>query len=193
MKERGLRLVIIFLLCWAVAGLALAQEIDWDKAALGIKRLSPQAFPAAPAPVRAALERMGCTIPQDVTARSPHNVITGSFAKPGQTDWAALCSRNSESSIIVFWGGSPTSTSILGKPAKDRDWLQGEGHGTAAYSHYIAPASVKEIKEYMARSVDIDDKPAPPITHDGIEEGSEKGAAIYYYHGKWVDLPGGTD
>jgi hypothetical protein len=194
MKERGLRLVIIFLLCWAVAGLALAQEIDWDKAALGIKRLSPDAFPAAPEPVRTALIRMGCTIPQYANAKQPHNLTTGSFAKPGQTDWAALCSRNGESSIIVFWGGSPTSTTILGQPTKDKEWLQGEADGTALYSHSIGSASIKTIKKYVARygAVDIDGKNAPPITHDGIEDGSEKGSTIYYYHGgKWVELMGG--
>jgi hypothetical protein len=104
-------------------------------------------------------------------------VITGSFAKPGQTDWAALCSRNGESSIIVFWGGSPTSTTIS-KPTKDGHYLQSEGDGTAAYSHYIAPASVKQIKEYMAESEEVAkemaeaekvrraNEPAPPASHD---------------------------
>jgi hypothetical protein len=30
--------------------------------------------------------------PQDALTKKPHNVIKGAFAKPGQVDWAVLCS-----------------------------------------------------------------------------------------------------
>ena len=49
------------------------------------------------------LQRRGCTIPQEHFTKEPHNVIRGEFAKPGQTDWAVLCSINRVSSILVYW------------------------------------------------------------------------------------------
>jgi hypothetical protein len=104
-------------------------------------------------------------------------LISGSFAKPGQIDWAAICSRNGESSVVVFWGGSPTSTTIL-NPTKDRDWLQGEVGDIPGNQHFIAPVSVKGIKGYMAESEKVAkemaeaervrraNEPAPPASHD---------------------------
>ena len=32
------------------------------------------------------------------------NVMSGDFQNEGQTDWAVLCSRKRNSSILVFWG-----------------------------------------------------------------------------------------
>jgi hypothetical protein len=36
------------------------------------------------------------------------NVIAGHFARNDQVDWAALCYKNGQSSILVFWG-KPTA------------------------------------------------------------------------------------
>ena len=34
----------------------------------------------------------------------------GEFVKPGQTDWAVLCSTKGSTSLLVFWNGSETNS-----------------------------------------------------------------------------------
>src|SRR6266480_1397778 len=70
----------------------------FDEAEQRIVRLSPSAFPELPGNVVKGLQRRGCTIPQNT--RKPQNVVAGQFARPGQTDWAVLCSVNRVSSIL---------------------------------------------------------------------------------------------
>src|ERR1700729_1325231 len=78
----------------------------WDVADRDVVRLSPAHFRELPTNLVAELQRRGCTIPQVPMVDGPHNVIKGEFRKPGQTDWAVLCSVNRISSILVFWNGS---------------------------------------------------------------------------------------
>src|SRR5262249_47975777 len=68
-----------------------------------IVQLSPAAIPGLPANLVKELERRGCTIPQEAPTKKSSNVIKGAFAKPGQTDWAALCSVNGGSTTLGFW------------------------------------------------------------------------------------------
>jgi hypothetical protein len=65
---------------------------QFDEAERRIVRVPPTSFPELPRNVVRELERRGCTIPQDALTKKPHNVIKGAFAKPGQVDWAVLCS-----------------------------------------------------------------------------------------------------
>ncbi len=67
--------------------------------------LSPTAFPELPQNLTRELQRRGCTVLQTPFTKKPHNVIKGEFEKPGQTDWAALCSVKGVSTILVFWNG----------------------------------------------------------------------------------------
>ena len=73
------------------------------------------------------LQRRGCTIPQTAFTKKPHNVIRGEFAKPGQTDWALLCSIKGVSTILVFWNGSEKNPAEIAK-MEDRDLPSGD-HG----------------------------------------------------------------
>ena len=68
--------------------------------------LSPDAFPELPKNLVLELQERGCAIPQSFPAQKPQNVIRGQLARPGQFDWAVLCSRNRVSSILVFWKGA---------------------------------------------------------------------------------------
>jgi len=65
---------------------------QFDQAEGRIVRLPPRAFPELPGNVVRELQRRSCTIPQTAFTKNPHNVIKGEFARPGQTDWAVLCS-----------------------------------------------------------------------------------------------------
>ena len=170
------------------ASLAVSQD-KWAEADAAILRLPPAAFSQIPKNIAQYLEGRGCTVPQTYLSREPHNVISGEFARRGQTDWAVLCSKNGESSILVFWYGSTKSVSEVAK-APDRNYLQTVSEGEkAGFSRAIEPVGRKYIlrqyKEYGGR------KP-PRISHQGINDVYvEKASVVRYYHGgKWLELQG---
>lgn len=71
----------------------------------GNRYLRPDDFKAAPAQVRSNLNQRHCLVPQDVETAGLQNLIQGQFAKEGQRDWAAYCSVNGKSRVVVVWGG----------------------------------------------------------------------------------------
>ena len=143
-----------------------------------IRRIPPTAFPELPKNLATELKRRRCTIPQPSTD-SKENVIRGEFAKPGQTDWAVLCSTQSSTSLLVFWNGKTTHPLVLDEASDDPhrpfDW-------------FILPVDRKSIiNHYRAYG---GPKP-PPIDHQGIESGGEHASVfLYYYRGKWLTLQG---
>src|SRR5213593_4304496 len=156
-----------------------------------VLRLSPAAFPELPANLVQELQRRQCTIPQEAASpKKPNNVIKGEFARPGQTDWAVLCSVKGVSTILVFWNGSENNPDAL-VPAADTNYVQGSGNGQWAYSRGIAPMGMADI----VRSHDPDHLgiPLPPINHQGINDFFEGKAFLvwYYYDGQWLIVAGG--
>jgi hypothetical protein len=154
-----------------------------------IERLTPLAFHQLPKNVVKNLQARRCTIPQAGFKPKPNNVISGDFAKRGQTDWAVLCSRGGESSILVFWGGSVKSPAELAKASDDAYWLGNDRDGFHYYRHIMVADReyiLAHHREYGRGGF------IPPINHDGLDDGFlEKGSAVYYYHrGKWLSLPG---
>lgn len=181
----------LMLLALAVAPAhARAQEIQFHK--LPIRRLSPRAISQLPHEITRYLVKGGYTIPQLWVEgpadpyRKPHNVIRGSFRKRGEVDWAALCSRNDTSAIVIFWGGQATDRTEFGRAADD-DWTQDiDGKRNLGYSRLLMTASPKRILEKNP-------SPEPGATlHDAIEDVfAEKGSSIYYWkNGVWLDLEG---
>ena len=82
------------------------------------RRLPPSAFAQLPPEVLSQLESRRCTVPQVYDISTPHNLIRGSFALKGQTDWAVLCSKEGQSSILIFWG---KPTQCPGELALEKD------------------------------------------------------------------------
>jgi hypothetical protein len=164
---------------------------EWQAAAQRIVRLAPAAFRELPTAVRQELESRGCRIPQlgPAFGSDRSNVISGHFARPGQRDWAVLCSRGDSSQVLLFWGGQADRVEAWA-PEADATWLQGMGPGGIQYSRYLAVADsaaiARHAREYGGPL------PPRPITHDGLEVGfAEKGSAISYWHdGRWYDLQG---
>ncbi|HXI24759.1 MAG TPA: hypothetical protein VNG71_12925, partial [Pyrinomonadaceae bacterium] len=162
---------------------------SWQKADAEVVRISPTAFPELPSRISRKLVRLGCTIPQAQGPLPRHNVIKGNFKRPGQTDWAVLCSRQRTSSIMTFWGGSAESFSEIAKISDDVFLQTIDGRGTIGFFRAISPASktyiLQHYREYHGP------KP-PPLNHQGIEDGFlEKGSTIYYhYRGRWRELQG---
>src|SRR5258708_4860795 len=71
----------------------------------GNRYLRPDDFQTVPPDVRVQLAKVHCLIPQDVETVMQHNVVSGQFAKKGQQDWAAYCSIEGKSHVVVIWGG----------------------------------------------------------------------------------------
>lgn len=153
-----------------------------------IVRLSPAAFPELPAEVVRELHGRGCTIPQSYPLTERSNVIKGAFAKPGQTDWAVLCSTKSVSSVLVFWNGSENFAEI-GPKADDRYYVGFMADGAPIYQRTIRTVGRKFIMDhYRAYG---GPKP-PPIDHEGIDDAFlEKASSVHYlYRNKWLSLQG---
>lgn len=185
-KGRCFLSVFISLHLWFL--LAGAQQFDWQKAEREIKRLPPATFKELPGDIVKQLEARGCTIPQSFVELQPHNVIRGQFARPGQTDWAALCSKEGKSSIVMFWG-KPTACPAELATADDKTFLQGIGEGRIGYSRLISAVGCDVVLEhYQAHG---GPKP-PPLNHEGIDAAfAEKASTVHYcYQGKWLTLTG---
>jgi len=152
-----------------------------------IVQLSPAAIPGLPANLVKELERRGCTIPQEAPTKKSSNVIKGAFAKPGQTDWAALCSVNGVSTILVFWKGSEKNPAVIA-PMEDRIYIQGFKKDQFRYARGIRTVA----KDFIQRHHDAYGGPKPPsIDHQGIDDASEKASVVwYFYERQWLQLTG---
>ena len=177
----------------AVAALCSAQlpgdlQRTFDLAERRIVRLPPREFPELPGTVTLELERRGCRVPQEAFTKTPHNVVRGEFVKPGQTDWAVLCSRGGASTILVFWNGSGTAPAEIAK-AEDRNYLQGITPSQIGFSRGIRAVG----REFIMRHYQAYGGPAPPtVEHQGIDDAFiEKASVTHYFHnGKWLQLTG---
>jgi hypothetical protein len=180
-------------LCWSLlfivaSGPVVAQ--DWAGADAATIRLKPSAFKNIPAAVRAELDRRGCTVPQPYGAKRPANVVCGRFASGKQMDWAALCSRERISVILVFRGGSTTDVAELAREP-DVNFLQGIGDGIIGYSRSLGVADAQYIRRhYIPGSGPL----LPPLDHEGINDiFVGKGSVVRYWSGgRWLQL-GGAD
>jgi hypothetical protein len=181
----------IGLLCWTVAvtPLAAAQPspADWSRADAATVRVSPSAFTNLPSAIRTAMEKRGCTVPQPAGSERRRNVITGHFTGAKAREWAALCSRDRRSTVLVFHGDGSSKVDEVGEAA-DADYLQTRPGGRIGFSRALLVASPRAIKR-----IRTDDGPKlRVIDHDGIVDAFEgKGSMIWYWlEGKWVLLPG---
>ena len=162
----------------------------WEEADRAVVRLAPDAFPELPAGLVTDLMRRGCTIPQ-VPLREAgklQNVIRGEFAKPGQTDWAVLCSVKRVSSILVYWNGSATNVSEIEK-RKDMDQLQGWGGTRIIYDRHLASVGPAYIREHYQA---YGGPQPPPLDHQGIDDQiwGKASVVLYFYQDKWLHLTG---
>jgi len=165
---------------------AYAQDI-WTEADKAILRLAPVSFSKAPPSVVTALENRRCLIPQSAGDTAPHNVIKGSFSRPGQTDWAALCSRAHASTIVIVWG-APSACPDEMEIREDRTFLVKGLDGKIRFERTIQTISAKRIKALYDR---YGGDPPPPLNHDGVSDiFGREGVVRYCYEGKWRELTG---
>lgn len=151
-------------------------------------RLSPKAFLQLPKNIISYLQKEGCTVPQIFGEDTPHNVISGQFAKRGQIDWAVLCSRDFVSSILIFWNGSTKSVADIASKA-DKDFLQVIDSGYLGFSRAINVAD----KDYIVQHYKWYGGTKPPkIWHQGIIDAFVEKASVvrYFYRKRWIELQG---
>ena len=153
-----------------------------------ITRLSPAAFPELPANLVQEIQRRGCTVPQETYSKSRNNVIKGEFARPGQIDWAVLCSVNGISTILVFWNASEINPAAIA-PMEDRNFAQSYGRGQFGYVRGIDAVG----RDFIMRHYEAYGGPKPPpIDHQGVEDMFIEKASVvwYFYQGQWLKLTG---
>ncbi len=147
---------------------------------------APRAVPSLPEAIRSVLEKQGCLIPFGILDHT--NVVKGSFAKQGQTDWAVLCSISGQTHIQVFWGGPASCPNQIASRSDTGDLSQ-SSNGKTEYYRGLGVVG----KEYILSHHAAYGGPTPPsITHDGINDMYlEKASVVHYCHqGKWQQLTG---
>jgi hypothetical protein len=106
----------------------VAHEKAMNETIQNVRRIDPLSFSPLLVPdwIVNKLKEQGCKIPQAASIHEPHNIINGEFGISGQTDWAALCSRETGSSfILVLWGDkSPCPSEILTSRDSDKNWIR---------------------------------------------------------------------
>lgn len=163
-------------------------QTAWDSALTAIRQLNPNAFEFAPEAVRSYFAQQGCTIPQGFHSEEAHNLISGEFAARGQTDWAALCSRNDTSEIVILWGGPAQCPSRIAA-GSDAGLLQTIGGGRIGYSRAIQTVD----KRYIDQHAKAYEGPEPPgADHDGIDDAFlGKASVVRFCHSnRWLRLQG---
>ena len=175
------------LLLFGVVGVSHAQD-RWDVAAGKIVRLSPMVFENVPPDIRKAFADQGCSIPQTHTfwgIERPHNIVSGEYSAPVQTDWAALCSRHAHSTIVVLWGGPVQCPSMVEVERRDRSGLQGMGPYGIVFSRLLSttPVSITALYE-------MDTGLPAKRSHDAIGDAFlDKAATAHYCHeGRWIEF-----
>jgi hypothetical protein len=152
-----------------------------------IGRLAPVSdFPELPTGIGQDVTNRGCQIPQVKGVSARHNVIKGTFRKPGQRDWAVLCLQKNTSTILVYWNESAESPSQL---APLDETITPSKNG---YYRILQAVGEKFIRShYDASANDLDPLPKT-LDHDGIDDGIfEKGSIVhYFYNGSWLSLAG---
>jgi hypothetical protein len=155
---------------------------------LGVQRRSPSSFRNVPNDVMKWLQKQKCLIPQVQEVPTPNNLISGEFAAKGQKDWAALCSRNSSSTIVVLWGGKSRCDGVLAESA-DSLSMQDGGRGKYVYSRMISPIGERQI---LKRQKAFGGTVPTPLAHQGIDDIFVGKASVTYYchRGEWRKLQG---
>lgn len=168
---------------------ALAQPDDvWEKATAKVIRLPPSKIPGLPKAIAKEMKRRKCLIPQTYNLSAIHNAISGSFRKAGVTDWAALCSNDHVSSILVFWNGSTRDVEEVSS-SPDKNWLQGVNENRIGFSRIIRTIGPADISQYQLPE---EGQAARSFAHDGIEEAfrGKASTVLYYEGGNWTAVTG---
>jgi hypothetical protein len=124
-------------------------------------------------PTSLTIREIPITIAQELRSRNckapnKKSVIHGQFFTAGQSDWVALCSSKTNTTLLVFPGGSRERVAVVDTKSK----------GFSKWS--IGVISQEQLKSTWALKQPL----ATAIDHDGISsfvEFGETGACLYCY------------
>lgn len=189
-KHRFLRLGVGLATAWCgllpARAAGQAERVDFEAAAATAPRLSAPAFAELPASVAAALRENQCTVPQYRYEgdSSANNLISGEFARAGQLDHAALCSRDGRTSLLVVWGG-PARCGAVTRTADDVNAMVGAGN-ELLYARQIRRVARSEAQEFAW----LQSGGLPQVEHDGIlhSVGEYQTSFLYCRDGEWIEI-----
>jgi hypothetical protein len=160
-------------------------EVRRKAAEAAILRLPASSVARLPAPIREYMDVRRLRIPQGFT----DNVISGEFARRGQTDWAVLASREHVSSILVFWQGRTDiePDTLLTDP----DFrAAGYYRGHPAYFRTLRTETRAAIMKWYG--FDLPGKnmfPLPAVEHEGIVQSYGYNVVLLYRdRGEWLQI-----
>lgn len=160
--------------------------VDGQTVPYRIHRLPVNSFPDLPDSVAGQLNERQCFIPQTYEARHPENVVHASLERAGSSDWAVLCSAQGTVSLLVFFGSSPGSPTVL-STAPETDRLQRhDSTGVLGFNWAIDPASPETV--HQAQSA-MQRKPAR-LDHDALADSVLDHRTIYHFYVKhaWKEV-----
>lgn len=132
------------------------------------------------------------------------NVLRGAFLDPGDGDWAALCVRSTEGTILVFsrQGGRPAELPNIGGPIPDVNALPrpedpfiygcAPGIDVAPRLDLKSASSVESMRDDDTGPDTLSRSERQVPAHDGINSADCEGTSnIYFWTGRrWIRLPG---
>ena len=151
-------------------------------------RLRPSAFTSLAEPIQQNLARRGCFVPQTFPDSLPHNVVSGRFTSPGQTDVAVLCLRDTTSVIVLYRAGlSDSAVEVAPRPH-----LRAELSDTGAGFTFSRAIGVADSAFIWSRFEAYGGQRPPAIDHHGINDiFPGKASVVWYWHrGKGLQLQG---
>jgi hypothetical protein len=205
MESLMARALIIAIIAAACSSHSAVSQVNPRTQADGIKGapvvanryLRPDDFKNVPAQVRSRLNQQHCLIPQDVETAAPHNLVAGEFAQRGQGDWAAYCSVQGKSKVLVIWGGpahcpgepfglnDPVDDDSLRHNADPEQWGRTPPHGSFWKLSVIRRAQVLARQQTGIVEGDL----FKSASHDTLQRTSIAGAnGVYCQNGKWLGL-----
>ncbi|HXO60450.1 MAG TPA: hypothetical protein VN850_01455 [Candidatus Acidoferrales bacterium] len=191
------------------AGFGYAQETKSVKPSVqkdnAIRKLQPGDVAELPPEFVDKLNARGCTIPQfgevgrksdaggksamaggpaSEVAGGPTNVIHGEFARHGQEDWAALCSKGGSSTIVIFWGKTTACPASLAR-LDDAHYLKRGKDKKVRYSRSIRALGESDLGERAGIAG------LKPLSHQGIDDRFVGKSSAFFYcsEGKWKIFP----
>lgn len=154
-------------------------------------RIAPSAFPGLPPNIARDLTAQGCMIPQAYYLKGLHNVISGDFMQPGQHDWAVMCARGDEISVVLYPGGATAEAVTLYGPYKDQLYVDNRPNEGLVFGYNRSISGVG--KDFILFHYQAYGGPTPPpIDHHGIDIACCEKASqtLYWFEGAWHELQG---
>jgi hypothetical protein len=163
-----------------------------------IRKLQPGDVAGLPPEFVEKLNARGCAIPQfgdvgrageaageSATEDTTTNVIHGEFARRGQEDWAVLCSKGGNSTIVIFWGKTTACPASLAR-LEDAHYLKRGKDKKVRYSRSIRALGESDLGDRAGISG------LKPFAHQGIDDRFVGKSSAFFYcsEGKWKIFPG---